>query len=250
MKLPPLPHRWTQSPRAAAALQRDLAVRLVQQVPNRPIRLVAGLDAAFSAEAGLAFGAVVLWDMERRQVVEERTAAAPLRFPYVPGLLSFREAPVLLRALRKLRLTPDALMCDGHGVAHPRRFGLACHLGLLCQFPSFGVAKSILVGEPDPLPPEQGASAPIRDRGEVVGLALRTRGHVRPVFLSVGHLLDLPTAAALALACVVGRRVPEPTRLADRLVARAKADYLAEGGGVGGCAGGSGGRTKAMSKRR
>jgi deoxyribonuclease V len=222
MNLPQLLHRWNLSPRAAIAVQRRLARRVIVGPPAVALRLVAGLDAAFSADDSLVLAAVVLWDVAEQAVIETHTAEQPLRFPYVPGLLSFREAPALLAALRQLQQRPDALMCDGQGLAHPRRFGLACHLGVLCDLPALGVAKSLLVGEHAALALARGASADLVHRAETVGLALRTREGVKPVFVSVGHRLDLPAAARLTLACATGFRLPEPTRRADRLVAAAK----------------------------
>ena len=184
--------------------------------------MVAGLDAAYSRDGTRCIAGAIVWDVERCRVVEQRVASRPLTFPYVPGLLSFREAPSLLAALRKLRANPDALMCDGHGLAHPRRFGIACHLGVLVDLPSVGCAKSRLVGS-HRLPAERrGARAALTDRGQKVGVVLRTRRGVKPVFVSVGHRIDAESAVALVLRCGGGYRLPEPTRLADRLVAEAK----------------------------
>jgi len=185
---------------------------------------VAGLDAAYSRDGASCIAGVVLWDLRERCVVEERVAAQPLRFPYVPGLLSFREAPALLAALRRLRAPADALLCDGHGLAHPRRFGIACHLGVLARIPSAGCAKSRLIGTHREPGRRRGSRAPLFDRDEVIGSVLRTREGVRPIFVSIGHRLDLAAAEALVLACGEGYRLPEPTRLADRLVAAAKAE--------------------------
>lgn len=183
---------------------------------------MAGLDCAFSRDGEQCIAGVVVWDVAAARVVEERIATRPLRFPYVPGLLSFREAPALLAVLRKLRSEPDALLFDGHGYAHPRRFGIACHVGLVADRPSAGCAKSRLVGEHGEPGPARGASRPLFDRGERIGSVLRTREGSRPVYASVGHRMDLATAERLVLACGAGYRLPEPTRLADRLVARAK----------------------------
>jgi len=165
---------------------------------------------------------VVLWDRRARQVVEQHTATRRGLFPYVPGLLSFREAPVLLAALRKLARGPDALMCDGHGLAHPRRFGIACHLGVLTNLPAVGCAKSRLVGYHEAVDEDCGARSPLTDSGQVIGSVLRTRTGVKPVFVSVGHRVNLAQAERLVLGCTAGYRLPEPTRLADKLVARAK----------------------------
>jgi deoxyribonuclease V len=206
------------------AVQTRLAGRVCQAKPATPIRFVAGLDAAFAANERLCFSAVVLWDLRERRVVEQHTAQGPLRFPYVPGLLSFREVPVLLAALRQLKQTPEALMCDGQGLAHPRRFGLACHLGVLCGWPALGCAKSILIGTHGELALQRGAVTPLRAGQEILGMVVRTRTGVKPVYVSVGHLLDLATAVQLTLDCATQFRLPEPTRLADRLVAQAKSD--------------------------
>lgn len=227
MKLPRALHSWSLTPRQAATLQRRMAGLVSQTQPAGEIRFIAGLDAAFCKEQRKCFAAVVLWDLRERRVVEQRTAVRKLTFPYVPGLLSFREAPVLLAALRQLRQAPDALLCDGHGVAHPRRFGLACHLGVICDLPAIGCAKSRLVGEATEPSLGRGGRAPLCDRGEILGSVLRTRDRVKPVFVSVGHKMDLAGAERLVLACAVGRRLPEPTRLADRAVAAAKRRFLA-----------------------
>jgi deoxyribonuclease V len=202
------------------ALQRRLAER-VEVTPLRGApRLVAGLDAAFEGERCIA--GVVLWDLREQRVVEERVVVRPLRFPYVPGLLSFREAPALLAALRLLRSEPDVLVCDGHGLAHPRRFGIACHVGVLTGLPTVGCAKSRLVGTYVDPPRRRGASAPLVDAGLVIGSALRTQADAKPLFVSVGHRVDLRSSLRLVLACARDRRLAEPVRLADRLVAAAK----------------------------
>jgi len=166
----------------------------------------------------------VLWDLRERRVVERQIATAKLRFPYIPGLLSFREVPAWVAALRKLRQAPDVLMCDGQGIAHPRRFGIASHLGVLCGLPSIGCAKSRLVGAHDEPPARRGGRAPLLDKDEVIGTVLRTQNGIRPVYVSIGHRLDLASAEALVLACALKYRLPEPTRLADRLVAEAKVE--------------------------
>ena len=224
MKIPRAPHRWALSPREAAAVQRALAARVRSAVSRPTPRYVAGLDVAFAPAGDAAIGGVVLWDRRARQVVEQHTATRRGLFPYVPGLLSFREAPVLLAALRKLARDPDALMCDGHGLAHPRRFGIACHLGVLTDLPTVGCAKSRLVGHHETVDEDRGARSPLTDSGQVIGSVLRTRTGVKPLFVSVGHRVDLAQAERLVLDCTAGYRLPEPTRLADKLVARAKRD--------------------------
>ncbi len=222
MKIPPVPHSWVVSPKRAVAIQRELAGRVRQTPLRAPIRFVAGVDSAFSRDGTWCIAGVVLWDLRERTVVEERVATARLRFPYVPGLLSFREAPAILAALRRLRRAPDVLICDGHGLAHPRRFGIACHLGVLCERPSVGCAKSRLVGEHAEPAARRGSCRALTHRGERIGSVLRTRDGVKPVFVSVGQRIDLTSSERLVLRCGAGRRLPEPIRLADRLVAAAK----------------------------
>ncbi len=185
-------------------------------------RLAAGVDLAFSEDQTEALAGVVLWDVSTRKVLEQHVARRPVRFPYVPGLLSFREAPAILSVIRILRREPDVFLLDGHGYAHPRRFGLACHVGLILDIPSIGCAKSILVGEHRALNERRGSLAPLEHGGECVGMAVRTRNRVKPVYVSVGHRLSLRAAVEITLACGDGYRIPEPTRRADQLVAMHK----------------------------
>jgi deoxyribonuclease V len=195
-----------------------LASSVRQCPPRRKLRFIAGLDAAFPDGGDHCLGGVVLWDLRERAVVAERTATRKLTFPYVPGLLSFREAPALLAALRKLDRAPDALLCDGHGLAHPRRFGIACHLGVLTDLPTVGCAKSRLTGSHEVPGDTRGDQTALTDDGEHIGSVLRTRSGVKPVFVSVGHRMDLHSASQLVLDCGMGYRLPEPIRLADQLV--------------------------------
>jgi deoxyribonuclease V len=186
------------------------------------VRLVAGTDLAFSSDKSECIAGVVAWDVEAGRVVEQHVLRQPVRFPYVPGLLSFREAPAIIAVLRKLRCAPDAFMFDGQGYAHPRRFGLACHVGLLIDRPALGCAKSILVGTCDSPGWSRGSTTPLIDKGEQIGTTVRTRDRIKPVYISVGHKLSLAAAVKIALLCTAGLRLPEPTRLADKLVARAR----------------------------
>ena len=222
MKIPAPPHGWSVTPFRAVAIQKELAARVRLRPLRGPLRRIAGIDAAFSRDGRFCIAAVVVWDRFGRRIVERRAARRPLRFPYIPGLLSFREAPAILAALRKLSTEPDLLMCDGHGLAHQRRFGIACHIGLLAALPAMGCAKSPLVGDHLPPGPGRGSRGPLMHRGEVVGAALRTRDAVKPVYVSAGHDIDLPTAIRVALQCSTGCRLPEPVRLADRYVAEVK----------------------------
>ena len=220
MKIPPVPHSWRLSPKRAVALQRELAGRVRAQPLNASPRLLAGVDCAFEATHCLA--SVVLWDAESGEDVEAHSVERVLHFPYVPGLLSFREAPAVLAALRKLRQTPDVIVCDGHGFAHPRRMGIACHVGLLTGIPTLGVGKTRLVGEHDEPGATRGSATPLIHRDEVIGTVLRTRDDVRPVYVSIGHRIELADATRLTLAAARGFRLPEPTRRADRAVAAFK----------------------------
>jgi deoxyribonuclease V len=151
------------------------------------------------------------------QLVEQAIARRPTTFPYIPGFLSFREVPAVMDALEKVSTTPDLILCDGQGIAHPRRFGLACHLGVLIDIPTIGVAKSLLIGKHDELPPEKGSWQPLRYKGETVGVVLRSRTGVKPLYVSSGHRISLPTAIDYVLRCTPKYRLPETTRLADKL---------------------------------
>jgi len=183
-----------------------------------PLRLVAGADAAYVKSKGKAYAAVAVMSLPEFRIIEEATAIVPLRFPYVPGLLSFREAPVLLSAFRKLRHRPDAVIFDAQGYAHPRRLGLASHMGLVLDLPTAGCAKSRLIGEHVEPGARAGSSAPLLDAGERIGSVLRTRKGVKPLFVSVGHRLSLKAAEELVLRCVNRYRLPEPIRQAHRIV--------------------------------
>lgn len=209
-------HDWDVSVEEAVAIQRRLR-SLVQTAPEVAldrVRIVAGVDASYK---DVAKAAVVALSFPALDVLETAVAVREIPFPYVPGLLSFREAPAVLDALAKLRARPDVLIFDGQGLAHPRRLGLASHLGVYLDLPSVGCAKSRLVGRYDEPGPTMGDRSPLMDRGEVIGTVLRTKPRTNPLFISVGHKVDLETAVGLVLACLRGYRLPEPTRLADRL---------------------------------
>jgi deoxyribonuclease V len=182
------------------------------------IRIVAGADISFDRNSETVFAGVVTLRLPEREVVEKVGVRTQATFPYVPGLLSFRETPPLLEAWEQLAERPDALICDGQGLAHPRRFGIACHLGLLLDLPTVGCAKSILTGRHGPVGETPGDWSPLVDRGETVGAALRTRAGVSPVYVSVGHRCDLPGALALVRRCAGPTRVPETTRHAHLFV--------------------------------
>ncbi|HEX2186276.1 MAG TPA: deoxyribonuclease V [Chloroflexota bacterium] len=210
-------HDWALTPQEAIAVQRRLAPLVERENRFGEIRYVAGIDVGFAPRNGhadLARAAVAVLSYPDLAVVEVSRAERPVTFPYVPGLLSFREAPAILAAYEQLNLDPDLLIFDGQGIAHRRRLGIASHVGLWLDKPSIGSAKSILVGRHGPLGEEMGSMAELIDRGEVVGVALRTKRAVSPVYVSIGHRVDLPTAAQLVLSCCRRYRLPEPQRQA------------------------------------
>src|SRR6056297_512476 len=227
MKIPRSPHKWNLTPKQAMAVQRRLRDR-IQLRPAPLPRRIAGLDCAFLHDSVIAVG--VVWDTAGQTVVETRAARAPLRFSYVPGLLSFREVPVLLQVLRRLQTPVGGLLCDGQGIAHPRRLGLATHLGLIAGLPTVGCAKSRLCGTHREPGRRRGAVAPLMAEGERIGSVLRSRDGVKPLYVSPGHLSDHASSIEWVLACGAGYRLPEPTRLADRLVAEYKKTGRYRGG--------------------
>jgi deoxyribonuclease V len=200
------------TPEQVFPLQDRWAKLVVEQPLPAPPTLIAGCDVHLRGD--LARATVVVLRFPELEVVETVHGAIAIDFPYVPGLLSWRELPPLLTALKKLTVRPDLLMADGQGLAHPRRFGLACHLGLASGLPSFGGAKSILRGTHDPVGEEKGATAPLVYRGQVVGMALRSKDRVKPLIVSVGHLTTLDEAVEYVLRCSLKHRLPEPNRLA------------------------------------
>jgi deoxyribonuclease V len=210
---------WNVSVPDAIAIQQELRSRVVPHPPaGFAPRLVGGADISIEKFSTRGFAGIVVVDRETMETVDRATAVVEIEFPYVPGLLSFRELPAVQRAWDALATKPDVLIFDGVGYAHPRRFGLACHGGVMLGIPSIGCAKSILVGRHGPLPPERGATSDLIDRGEVVGTALRLRETVSPVYVSIGHLIDLPTAVSVVQSMGTGFREPETTRRAHRLV--------------------------------
>jgi len=210
-------HAWQLTPEQAIALQNKLRALVSIEPLPAVIHSVGGVDVSFRADRARA--ALVVLAYPSLQAVDSATAEVELSFPYIPGLLSFRELPAVLAALERVGQLPDVLMVDGQGIAHPRRFGIASHLGVLLDRPTIGVAKSPLVGSYAPPAESVGSTAEIWHAGEVVGLALRTRLRSKPLIISVGHRADLPTAVQLVMACTRGYRLPEPTRLAHQLAA-------------------------------
>jgi deoxyribonuclease V len=211
-------HSWDMSPGEAVALQKELRDRVIVEPLHRKIETIAGADISFNKYSPTLYAGIVVLNVQTLEVIEEVGVVTQVTFPYLPGLLSFRETPPLLEAWSKLKSEPDAVMIDGHGLAHPRRFGIACHVGLLVDRPTLGCGKSVLVGKYQEPPPERGSWTPMLDKGEVVGAALRTKSKVSPIYVTVGHRIDLESAIALTLQCDGGYRQPEPTRRAHLLV--------------------------------
>jgi deoxyribonuclease V len=213
-------HPWPADLDEARAIQEQIRAQIIPHDAFGPIRTVAGIDTGYSGDSVLA--AVVVLAFPSLQAVDYAVARRQISFPYIPGYLSFREAPAVLDALAALRIAPDLLICDGHGLAHPRRCGIACHLGVLADLPSIGCAKSLLVGIHDLLPDVRGAWTPLQHHGDIVGAALRTRPGVRPVYVSIGHRVSLETAIQFVMACVTRYRLPETTRAADALASHGR----------------------------
>jgi deoxyribonuclease V len=233
-------HAWDVTPSEAVALQKKLREKVVLQPLPKTIRHVAGADISFNRFSDVVYAAIVVLRLPELELVSSAGVVTKATFPYVPGLLSFRETPPLLEAWQKLKMQPDVLMLDGQGIAHPRRFGIACHIGLLLDLPTVGCAKSVLVGHYDEPAQEAGNTSPLIHKDEVIGAVVRTKNRVNPVYISPGYLADIPSAVGLALSCVKGYtaqqesgnlfdaqakpakgskyRIPEPTRQAHLLV--------------------------------
>ncbi len=208
-------HRWDVTPAEARAIQTALRDRVVTEGRADTITTVAGIDVGFENKGAITRAATAILSYPELSLMEYQIARLPTCFPYVPGLLSFREVPAALDALLKLRRRPDVILCDGQGLAHPRRFGLACHIGVLLDLPSVGVAKSRLLGTHGDVPNERGRYAPLMDGNEPIGAVLRTRVGVRPIYVSIGHRIDLENAVELVMNCTTRYRLPETTRWAD-----------------------------------
>ncbi len=217
MKIPPI-HRWDVTPQQAMQIQRDLSTRVIEQDAFDEVRTVAGVDVGFEGENNkTARAAIVVLKFPDLSPLDFAIARAPVTFPYIPGLLAFREIPVVIRALEQLKTDADVVIVDGHGRSHPRRMGIACHLGVLLDRPTIGCAKSILIGSAQEPTDQVGAWSPLIDRNETVGAALRTRIGTTPVYVSIGHKVSLPGAIDLVFKCCTKYRLPETTRYAHRV---------------------------------
>jgi len=217
MDIPSL-HSWNLTPTEAIALQRQLAARIDTRTPLGSCKFIAGADVSYNRFSPICYAAVVVLRADDFSILESQHVVAESAFPYIPGLLSFREIPIVLGAFAKLRCRPDVVMCDGQGFAHPRRFGLASHLGLCLGLPTIGCAKSRLIGTHREPAERPGSRVPLRDGREVIGHVVRTKFNVKPLYISVGHLIDRTSAVKWVLRSCRGYRVPEPTRQAHLLV--------------------------------
>lgn len=215
-------HEWEVSIEEAIEIQKRLRSQLTFEEERRDYRTIGGIDVSFDKGSDLVYSGIIVLEMGSFEPIEKATAELRVKFPYVPGLLSFRETPAVIKAWEKLKTRPDCIVCDGQGLAHQRRFGIACHLGLIFDVPSIGCAKSLLVGRYSGLGERRGSTAPLVDRGEVVGMAVRTKDNVEPVYVSQGYRIGLERAVQLVLDSAIGYRIPEPTRQAHLLVNEAR----------------------------
>lgn len=221
-------HSWNIVIKDGAALQRELAKRLVLEGGPERVRFVAGVDAAFGAKGTITLGSVVVMDCETMETVEFQSGYEPTRFPYIPGFLSFREAPLLLRLLEKVKSPVALVLVDGQGIAHPRKLGLASHIGLWIEKPTIGCAKSRLVGKYDEPDTKKGSWTTLSYKDEKIGCVLRTRDNVKPMFISPGHLVGVDEARELVMNCLGQYRLPEPTRRAHNAVAKYKTEIMGD----------------------
>lgn len=221
---PELEHPWSVSAREAIAIQQRLRERVVRDDRLPMVRFVAGVDVGFESGNTVTRAAVAVLRFPELELFDYAVAREPTRFPYVPGLLSFREIPAVLAALDGLRQAPDLFLCDGQGIAHPRRLGIASHLGVLIDQPTIGVGKSRLIGKHAPVPDRRGAWVELQDRGEVIGAVLRSRVGVKPIYVSPGHRVGLRSAIDYVMACTGRYRLPETTRWAHRLASGTDAE--------------------------
>jgi len=219
-------HSWDLQYGDAVKVQQELRERIILETPPIDLKLLAGADVSYSKGSDVFFSSIVLLEIPSMNVLEEVTAEGKMNFPYIPGLLSFREAPVLIKAFEKVKNIPDVVILDGHGLSHPRGLGLASHIGLVLDLPSIGCAKKKLVGSYDPVGTEVGDHVPITFKGNVVGAVLRTKRNVKPVFVSPGHKMDVPSAVGIVMKTCRGYKLPEPTRQAHLSVNRARLSHL------------------------
>jgi len=211
-------HSWNVSPQEASKLQEELRKRIILKKDFSKIKKIAGADISFSKGSNRTYTAVIVFSFPELKILEEEYTIGSLSFPYIPGLLTFREGPLLVEAFKKIKIEPDVIIFDGQGIAHPKRLGLATHMGILLDKPTIGCAKSKLIGTYQEPEKGKGFYSLLKDSGEVIGAVLRTKEDVSPVFVSPGHKIDLKSAIEIVLKCLRGYRLPEPTRQAHILV--------------------------------
>ncbi len=228
MRIPEI-HPGNVAPAEAIRIQQELREKLIFRPPQKPIRLLAAGDVSYNPGDGIHFGAFLLFRFTDLILLEKAWAAEKISFPYIPGLLTFREAPILLKVFSQLSQKPDLLLLDGQGIAHPRSMGIAAHLGLLLNLPAIGCAKSRLCGVYEEPGEEKGSRTLLKDCGKTIGAAVRTRTGIKPVFVSPGHKMDLPTSAEIVLALCRTYRLPEPLRQAHAFVNRLRAEQSGKG---------------------
>jgi deoxyribonuclease V len=216
MKIQPR-HDWPTTAEAATVIQQQLRGEIIMEDQLGTVQRVAGVDVGFEEGGTITRAAIAVLSFPELQLVEQAIARRPTTFPYIPGFLSFREIPAVLDALEQITTPLDLLLCDGHGIAHPRRLGIAAHLGLLVNLPAIGVGKSLLVGKHDEVPNERGAWQPLWHKGETIGAVLRTRIGTKPLYISLGHRISLLTAIDYVMRCTPKYRLPETTRHAHKL---------------------------------
>lgn len=219
-------HPWKLTPAEAREIQLNLKEKVIRQDRlKKTLRYVAGVDVGFENSGEVTRAAVAVLSFPDLQLYEYALARRVTSFPYVPGYLSFREIPAVLDALNSIKQLPDIILCDGQGLAHPRRFGIACHLGVLTAIPTIGVAKTRLLGTHADVPNEKGGFTALMDHGEEIGVVLRTRKNVKPVYVSIGHKVCLNTAVSMVMRCLTKYRLPETTRWADRIASNRTGEY-------------------------
>ena len=211
-------HKWNLTTSEAKIIQEELRKEVITEDKfEKPVKYVAGVDMGFEADGTISRAAVAVLSFPDLQLQEQTIAKRPTSFPYIPGFLSFREIPAVLDALEKINKTPDIILCDGQGLAHPRRLGIACHLGVILDIPTIGVAKSWLIGDYEEVSQQKGSWKYLIHNDEIIGAVLRTRENVKPLYVSSGHRISLPTAIDYVLQCTPKYRLPETTRIADKL---------------------------------
>jgi deoxyribonuclease V len=210
-------HEWALTAESAIVIQQELCQEVITEDQFGVVQYVAGVDVGFESDGTITRAAVAILTYPELEFCDHAIARRPTTFPYIPGFLSFREVPAVLDALEQVKTVPDLLLCDGQGLAHPRRFGIACHLGILTNLPAIGVAKSRLVGKHEEVPDQRGAWVPLMHKGDRIGAVLRTRPGTNPLYISSGHRISLESAIAYVMGCTTKYRLPETTRHAHKL---------------------------------